>query len=299
MNPRQRPTRSTPDGRAYLDLRALATRQGRRTNELLQLYTLEGFLGRLSRSAHAASLVLKGGVLLAAYNARRPTRDIDMQLRNSPGANDDVLQLVRDVASLELDDGLTFDTATATARTIRDEDEYSGVRVTMAAVLATARIGFHLDVNVGDPIWPAPRHIELPRLLGGTIDIIGYPLPMVYAEKVVTAIQRGRANTRWRDFADIRLLVGRHPISGRELQEALSVVAEHRHVEQLGLAAILSGFSSIGQSRWEAWVRQQDMGERLPLSFDDVIRGVVAFADPALAGAVTNLSWNPATRGWE
>ena len=28
----------------------------------------------------------------------------------------------------------------------------------------------------------------------------------MYAEKIVTALQRGTANTRWRDFADIYLL---------------------------------------------------------------------------------------------
>ncbi len=36
-----------------------------------------------------------------------------------------------------LEDGVTFDTATATAEVIRDEDLYPGVRVTMAARLST------------------------------------------------------------------------------------------------------------------------------------------------------------------
>jgi hypothetical protein len=39
----------------------------------LQLYALEGFLDRLSGSSHAGRFVLKGGVLLAAFDARRPT----------------------------------------------------------------------------------------------------------------------------------------------------------------------------------------------------------------------------------
>jgi hypothetical protein len=33
---------------------------------------------------------------------------------------------------------------------------------------------------------------------------------MVHAEKLVTAIDRGTTNTRWRDFADEYLLSGRH-----------------------------------------------------------------------------------------
>jgi hypothetical protein len=35
------------------------------------------------------------------------------------------------------------------------------------------------------------------------VHILGYPLPMVIAEKMVTALERGPANTRWRDFGDV------------------------------------------------------------------------------------------------
>jgi hypothetical protein len=59
---------------------------------------------------------------------------------------------------------------------IRDGDEYSGVRVTLGCSLATARLRFHVDVNVGDPVWPAPGPVEVPRLLGGSMTLPGYPL---------------------------------------------------------------------------------------------------------------------------
>src|SRR5665647_898617 len=67
-----RPTRNTPDGDAYLDIQKMAKADGRSTDELLALYALEGFLDRLSSSSRADDLVLKGGVLLAAYDTRRP-----------------------------------------------------------------------------------------------------------------------------------------------------------------------------------------------------------------------------------
>jgi hypothetical protein len=72
-----RPTRATTDGRAYLDLQNLARHDHRPTDEYVQLYALEGMLARLTSSDHADKFVLKGGALLAAYQARRPTRDID------------------------------------------------------------------------------------------------------------------------------------------------------------------------------------------------------------------------------
>jgi hypothetical protein len=43
---------------------------------LLQLYVLEGFLARLAASAMRERFILKGGVLLAAFGSRRPTRDV-------------------------------------------------------------------------------------------------------------------------------------------------------------------------------------------------------------------------------
>jgi Nucleotidyl transferase AbiEii toxin, Type IV TA system len=259
---KQRPTKATVEGRTYLDLQNLARSQHRPTDELHQLYALEGFLARLAASPYSDQLVLKGGMLLAAFDARRPTRDVDLQARAIVGQRDDVLQLVRSIAAAPLADGLTFDTDAAIAETIRDEDEYSGVRVTLTATLASARLTLHVDVNIGDPIWPAPRTVALPRLLGGSIDLIGYPLPMVYAEKIVTALQRGTSNTRWRDFADLYLLTGRHQVEGAELQGALSEVAAYVSSHGVppvdhavwvgiqGLAVKASRMASMGRRPW-------------------------------------------------
>jgi hypothetical protein len=70
-------------GRAYLDLQGVARRTHRPTAELLHTYALEGFLARLTTSAEAAALVLKGGL---------------------PAEPDDVLALVRRIAGVSLDD---------------------------------------------------------------------------------------------------------------------------------------------------------------------------------------------------
>lgn len=57
----------------------IAREQDRAVQELLTLYVLELFLARLVESSYAGSFVLKGGVLLAGYGLRRPTRDVDMR----------------------------------------------------------------------------------------------------------------------------------------------------------------------------------------------------------------------------
>lgn len=285
--------------RRYLDLQAAARRDRRNTQELLTLYALEGLLDRLAHTGHTDRLVLKGGMLLAAFDQRRPTRDLDMHAEQLAGDLDIVRDLVVDVARVPLDDGLVFDLGSVTAEAIREGDDYQGVRVSVAATLHTAKLLPKVDINVGDPVWPAPQQVELPRLLGGQpLRLRGYPLHMVLAEKIVTAVDRGAASTRWRDFADIHLLTGSSPVDGADLTRAITLVAEHREVELFSLARVLDGFGDIGQAKWEAWRRKQHLDDRLPTGFAEVLARAIAFADPILTGEVADGSWDPDHREW-
>jgi predicted nucleotidyltransferase component of viral defense system len=292
------PTRATVSGRAYLDVQNLARRTGRPTDELHQLYALEGLLARLAVSPYRDRLVLKGGVLLAAYDARRPTRDIDLQAQRLPNGLEDVLDMVRQTAAVPIEDGLMFDPETARARPIRDEEAYGGVRVELTGTLASARLALHVDVNVGDPVHPAPSEVVVPRLLGGALVVRGYPLPMVLAEKIVTAVQRGIANTRWRDYADLYSLSRRHDLDGTVLQEAVAVVASHRQASLLPLAEVLQGYAPLAQSRWTAWRRRQRLETHLPADFAAVLAQVTGFADPILNSPAAGSRWRANAGQW-
>lgn len=136
-----RPSRMDTAGRVFLDLRRKARAEARATSELLQLYALEGFLDRLAHSKHADRLVLKGGALLAAYDLRRATRDLDFQAKRVANDPSIILSLVREIASVERADGLAFDPHTATSEAIREGDAYQGVRVKLPCTLASARVG--------------------------------------------------------------------------------------------------------------------------------------------------------------
>lgn len=223
-----RPTHGNAAGAAYLALRRRASEAGRSTAELLQLYALEGFLARLVASPHRERFVLKGGVLLAAFDARRPTRDVDLPALRVPDDPDAVHELIAAIAATPVDDGLVFALDATTVEAIRSDDVYPGLRVTLKAALATAKLVFHVDVNVGDPVWPGPAEIQLPRVLAmEPLLVRGYPLPMVLAEKIITAVQRRSATSRWRDFADILLLTRHQPVDGGSLDGALTAVATH------------------------------------------------------------------------
>lgn len=237
-------------------------------------------------------------MLLAALGERRPTRDIDLQASTTGSDTGTVLAAVRQIAGTPLPDEVVFDLETAAAREIRDEDIYPGVRVTMTARLATARAHFHVDVSAGDPITPPAQQVRIPRLLGGEITARGYPLAMVYSEKIVTAVARGTVNTRWRDFADMYLLTRRHPVDGAELCRSVHEVARHRRVDLRPLAEVLPGYGDIGQQRWTAWRAKQQLSDRLPEQFHDVVTSATGFADPAITRTAAGHSWDPGTGTW-
>ena len=265
---------------------------------MAQLPVASGFLARLAVSRHADTFVVKGGVLLAAYAIRRPTADVDVAARDTPGQLDRIRELVTSIVGEPAEDGIAFDVSTVRAEPIRDEDANTGIRVTLQARLATAVIRFHVDVNVGDPIWPEPEQVRLPRLLEGEITLQGYPLPMVLAEKIVTAAERGTANTRWRDLADdIYLLTGTHTLSASIMSQAIDTVARHRSVPMRPLKEIQAGYAALAQPRWAAWRRKQRLDAVLPEQFGDLLTGIWAFTDPLLSKP-RRATWHSATRTW-
>ena len=176
-----RTTRADAGGRAYLDLQNLARRQGRQTQTLMVIYVLERFLARLQASRYADRFVLKGGMLLAVWDARRATVDADFLARNLNLDEESALRQVVDIAALlaPVEDGVEFRTDTAKASTIRDGDLYGGVRIAMAATVAGAVVKLRLDISTGDPVAPPPTIVDYPTLLGGhpRLRILGYGRP--------------------------------------------------------------------------------------------------------------------------
>jgi len=118
-----------------------------------------------------------GGAAARTNSARAIDNDTDV-----------VLGAMRKIAAMRLDDGVEFNATDAVAESIREDAVYSGVRVSLSGALSRAVLSLHVDVNVGDPIWPQPQTVLLPRLLEGALSLRGYPLEMVLA--AVTSIFR-------------------------------------------------------------------------------------------------------------
>lgn len=178
--------------------RSIAAKSGSNapTQEYLIRHTLESFLARLTRTSHSRDFVLKGGVLLAAYGTRRPTRDADSNAVSADVTAEHLVQVVRDIAAMEADDGVVFDVDTISSQQIREEADYPAFRLRITAKIGPWAGTAVWDISTGDPVVPPPRLVTLDRILGNPISLLGYAPETSIAEKGVTILERGIASTR-------------------------------------------------------------------------------------------------------
>lgn len=110
-------------------------------NELLQYFAMDRFLYRWSKSPHAKRMVLKGALMLRVWEANefRSTKDIDMLANNTSNDLDTMMQLVKDVTTVDVAlDGLTFHPATVIGERITEDADYEGVRIRLKGNLGNA-----------------------------------------------------------------------------------------------------------------------------------------------------------------
>lgn len=283
----------------YAALQRHARESGRPVTETVTLYAMEAFLNRLAQTPYREDFVLKGGVLLAAYHLRRPTSDIDMEAVNFQVDAAHLLAVVGAVAAVPVDDAFVIDPVRTDVRAIREGDDYSGLRVKIFAHVYNSAMSFHLDISTGDPIWPDPRVVAVPRILGGQFEMLGYPVVMVVAEKAVTMLTRGATSTRWRDVVDLRNFSKTQDFLAGEVQGAAQRVADFRQVPLTSIAVATAGWPALAQTKWAAWRRKLDLAEQCLESFDEQLAEVIQFVDPIFSGAVrADAGWDRAIKRW-
>ncbi|GAA5050244.1 hypothetical protein GCM10023336_17820 [Streptomyces similanensis] len=228
------------------------------------------------------------------------TRDIDILGRSFPGTETEIIRRVAAIAATEIDDGVAFDPTTLKTVPIREEDEYHGLRLSMAASIARARLKLQLGISFGDPVTPGPRIIDYPQqLTAESFQLLGYPLATVIAEKLSTAVSLGDLNTRDRDYGDLYRLLTLNDLDGQELTTALTATATHRGITLKPLSTTITDLGERRQASYIAWRRRQGTAATgYPERFTDVVRQVTAFADTLLNGDAATLTWSAATLTW-
>ena len=86
----------------------------------------------------------------------RSTMDIDTTIRNMNLSKEDAMQFVKEICSINLEDGISF--VIKDVSDIMDEKEYPGVRVSLDVTLGKMITPIIIDLSTGDAI--TPRAIE-------------------------------------------------------------------------------------------------------------------------------------------
>jgi len=77
-----------------------------------------------------------------------------------------ITQVVRDIAAVTVDAGVSFDLDSITVAQIREAVQYPGCRIRVSASIGSQRIVIAWDISTGDPVVPPPRRVKVPRVLG-------------------------------------------------------------------------------------------------------------------------------------
>lgn len=196
---------------------------------IIRNYIMERFLERVSLSAYSNHFIFKGGMMISAMVGvdNRSTMDIDTTLKNINLSVDDISDVLSEIISVDIADGIEFRIKSITE--IMDEAEYPGVRASLEATLENMRTPLKIDFSTGDAITPEEIAYDYKLMFENrSIIILAYNTETILAEKIETILSRSTANTRMRDFYDIRILYDTVDIDYDRLKEAFAATCSKR-----------------------------------------------------------------------
>ncbi|NNL85015.1 MAG: nucleotidyl transferase AbiEii/AbiGii toxin family protein, partial [Myxococcales bacterium] len=268
----------------------LARERGEDFQLLLTRYANERLLYRLASSEYGSHFVLKGAALFTLWTGapHRATRDVDLLGFGDPN-EDQIRSVFADVLAVEVnDDGVRFDASTLEVGPIREEQEYGGVRVHLAARVTSAKVRLQIDVGFGDVITPEAVAVDFPTLLDFPAPKLrAYPRETVVAEKLEAMVKLGQANTRMKDFYDLAALSETFAFEGALLVRAIGATfARRRTPLPSGLpVALTSEFTEdpAKSTQWRAFLRKSGAPSRGELR--EVVATIARFVEEPLTAA--------------
>lgn len=266
--------------RNSMQLKALVKKIAKEKNVsaqlVLQNYILERLLERISLSEYKTRFILKGGMLIAAMVGidSRTTMDMDATIKGYPLNRDSLRKAFESIISINADDNISF--SILRIDEIREDDDYTGLRVSLNAVYDKLSVPLKVDVTSGDKITPHEIVYRFELLFEQRfIEIYAYNLETVLAEKIETIVSRSTANTRPRDFYDVYILsqLQAKNIDITILADALKETTEKRGSRDILESAdkIINAISNDNtmQERWAKY--QKEFNYARDISFEDTL----------------------------
>lgn len=244
-------------------LLSLAKQRGDDYNLVLNRFGLERLLYRLSNSPHADRFLLKGALLFAYWydEQHRPTRDADLLGFGQDDA-EHLVAIFREVAAMEMTDGIVFEPDSVRADEIREDNTYGGTRINLVGRINAARCSLQIDIGFGDAVTPTAETVTFPTLLNDFQAPIlkVYPIYTVIAEKYQAMVLLGLANSRMKDFYDLAVIARRTDLDGKTLAEAIAATFPRRNspLPVVRPLALTDQFSKDAgkQRQWQAFLKK-------------------------------------------
>jgi predicted nucleotidyltransferase component of viral defense system len=282
--------------------RVLRTRED--LQNVLTRYAAERFLYRLSRSDYADELVVKGAMLFLVWTgeAYRATKDLDLMGRRKHSAIE-LAALFRRVCQVKVeDDGMQFSADTVQVEEIREDNEYGGLRVKLAARLGNVRIPVQVDVGFGDVVTPRTQTVDFPVLLDLPAPrVVVYSRETAIAEKFETMVRRGLLNSRMKDYYDLWIMAREFEFDGDILQAAIRATFKRRKTpwpaeSPFGLTAEFAA-DGMKQTQWRAFTSKSKL--RLQeADFGKVVGAVREFLLPVITAPGSFIAHWPKGGPW-
>ncbi len=287
-------------------LLTLAKQRGDDYSLLLNRFALERLLARVSLSPHAERFLLKGALLFALWydTPHRPTKDADL-LGFGPDDEANLIATFREVAAMDLGDGIVFDPDSVKADAIREDNTYGGTRITLVARIGSARCALQIDVGFGDAVTPGPQTVAYPTLLGDfpapTLRV--YPVYTVIAEKYQAMVMLGQANSRMKDFFDLTVIAQRTNLDGATLAAAIAATFARRQTvlpTERPLALTKQFSEDVAKRRqWQAFLNKNHIAAA-SLSDTVALLDDLLWPPTQVASAVSQATatWRPKALSW-
>lgn len=257
-------------------------------NSVMRFYMYDRFVERLSKSKYKDNFILKGGFYLSKLFGldNRSTMDIDTAIRKTNLSLENVIKMITEIINIDVDDNVKFEIEKT--ESIRDEDEYGGLRITIKFTLENMKDSFHIDIATGDPIHPGPDDYKYESLIGNEIyKVWSYNLETILAEKIEIILSKLEASSRMKDYYDIYLIhrFKFNKINKTKFRGAVEKTFEKREFNAELIASLnVVKDSKILRDKWVSYSRKNSYARNL--EFDETIKCLEDFIEILIPVAV-------------
>jgi predicted nucleotidyltransferase component of viral defense system len=270
-------------------------------NSVLLQYLQERFLFRISKSLYSKNFILKGALLFLAHDISRlrPTKDIDLLGSSVPNKTDSIKEIFQEIAVINFEDGIVFDSSSVTAEEIIEQDEYHGIRIYLVAGIGSARQKIQIDIGFGDVIYPESLEIDYPTLLDFEAPRLKvYSIESAVAEKFEAAVSLGLATSRMKDFYDLHFFASNQLFNLLTLHNALIETFNNRQTSMDKRRSLYNDVFKNDKNLHQFWtIFLKKRLLKSDYNFSEIVSKIEKFIEPACIEVKLNKTWN--YKKWE